>query len=233
MNIVLHHAHAWDVPTGEAIALQQQLAEYVLQQPLADWPQTVGGVDVSVHHNEVQAAVVVMALPSLDVRTHALWRGPVEYPYVPGLLSWREIPALLRALEQLESLPDLILADAQGIAHPRRLGMAAHLGVLLDLPVIGVAKSRLIGEPAQPDDYPGAQAALMDRGQQIGTILRTRAGVKPLYVSVGHRVTLEDAVNLTLACCTRYRLPEPTRQAHLLSRAAFAGKDRGTPYLPD
>lgn len=222
MKITLHHSHPWNVSTGQAIAYQELLSALVRQTPLTATPRTVAGVDVSVRNDHVQAAVAVLAFPTLDMITYAVWRGPVEWPYVPGLLSFREIPALLRALEQLDSLPDLIMADAQGIAHPRRLGMAAHLGVLLDWPVIGVAKSRLTGDYLEPDDYPGAQSALMDDDERIGTVLRTRAGVKPLYVSVGNRVTLADAVNMTLACCTRYRLPEPTRQAHLLSRNAGA-----------
>lgn len=221
MKLQLHHAHPWNVTTGQAIAIQNELAALVRSESLQDLPATVAGVDVSVHRDEVQAAVAVLEYPSLDLVDHALWRGPVEYPYVPGLLSFREIPAVLRGLEQLDTLPDLIMADAQGIAHPRRLGMAAHLGILLDLPVIGVAKSRLVGEYSEPDDYSGARVPLLAEGEQVGEVVRTRGGVKPLFVSIGHRVTLPEAVALTLSCCTRYRLPEPTRQAHLLSRDGY------------
>lgn len=221
MNLELHHAHPWDVTTGQATEIQKQLAGLVRAEPLRRTPATIAGVDVSVHGDEAQAAVAVLAYPSLDLLNHALWRGPVVYPYVPGLLSFREVPAVLRALEQLPDLPDLIMADAQGVAHPRRVGMAAHLGILLDLPVLGVAKSRLVGEYAEPEDYPGARSPLMVGSEQVGEVVRTRAGVKPLFVSIGHRITLDEAVGLVLACCTRYRLPEPTRQAHLLSRDGY------------
>lgn len=221
MDLTLHHTHAWNVTTGKAIAIQERLASLVRTMPLRHTPRTIAGVDVSVQRDEVQAAVAVLAFPSLEPVNHALWRGPVEYPYVPGLLSFREIPALLHALEGLDAMPDLIMADAQGIAHPRRLGMAAHLGVLLDTPVLGVAKSRLVGDYAEPDDYPGAHTPLTDGNEPIGAVVRTRAGVKPLFVSVGHRVTLAEAVGFVLAAQTRYRLPEPTRHAHLLSRSNF------------
>ncbi|MGL4651433.1 MAG: deoxyribonuclease V [Caldilineaceae bacterium] len=221
MNLTLHHEHPWDVTTGQATEIQRQLASLVRAEPMTVPPTTIAGVDVSVHGDEAQAAVAVLAYPSLDILNHALWRGPVAYPYVSGLLSFREVPAVLRALEQLPELPDLIMADAQGIAHPRRVGMAAHLGILLDVPVIGVAKSRLVGEFVEPDDYPGARSPLLAGGEQLGEVVRTRAGVKPLFISIGHRVTLAEAVALVLACCTRYRLPEPTRQAHLLSRDGY------------
>lgn len=221
MHLTLHHAHEWNVPTGEAVEIQKRLAGQVRSVPLPHPPQTIAGVDVSVRRNEVQAAVAVLAYPSLEPLRQALWRGPVEYPYVPGLLSFREVPALLRALEELDVMPDLFMADAQGIAHPRRMGMAAHLGVLLDAPVVGVAKSRLIGDYAEPEDRVGAQSPLIDGDEQIGAVLRTRAGVKPLFVSIGHRITLAEAVSLVLAAQTRFRLPEPTRLAHLLSRSGF------------
>ncbi len=225
MNLMLQHAHPWDVTTGQAVEIQKQLAGLVRAEPLTFTPATIAGVDVSIHGDEAQAAVAVLAYPSLDIVNHALWRGPVAYPYVSGLLSFREVPAVLRALEQLHELPDLIMADAQGIAHPRRIGMAAHLGILIDMPVIGVAKARLVGDPVEPDDYPGARVPMMVRGEQVGEIVRTRTGAKPLYVSIGHRITLPEAVDLVLHCCTRYRLPEPTRQAHLLSRDGYTRPD--------
>lgn len=221
MNLTLHHTHAWNVTTGQAIAIQEKLAGLLRAIPLPHTPRTIAGVDVSVHRDEVQAAVAVLAFPSLEPVNHALWRGPVEYPYVPGLLSFREIPALLRALEMLDAMPDLIMADAHGFSHPRRMGMASHLGVLLETPVLGVAKSPLIGEYVEPDDYPGAQSPLTDKGELIGAVVRTRAGVKPVFVSVGHRITLAEAVGFVLAAQTRYRLPEPTRHAHLLSKSNF------------
>lgn len=226
MNLHLHHAHAWDVTPAQAAGIQARLAAQVRVEPLAHLPATIAGVDVSVREGAggsvAQAAVVLLSFPALEGIERAVWRGPVAWPYVPGLLSFREVPALLHALEKLNSLPDLIMADAQGIAHPRRLGLASHLGVLLDLPVIGVAKSRLIGAFVEPADVVGAQTPLLADGEQVGAVLRTRAGVRPLCVSVGHRVTLPEAIDLVLRCCTRYRMPEPTRLAHLLSRADVA-----------
>jgi deoxyribonuclease V len=178
----------------------------------------VAGVDMSVREDRVWAAVVVLALPDLTVVDQARWEGPVVFPYVPGLLSFREAPAVLAALAELQVWPDLIMADAQGIAHPRRLGLASHLGVLLEKPTVGVAKSRLTGRAAEPDQSRGAWTPLMDRGEQVGVVLRTRPNVSPVYVSVGHRITLDEAVAWTMRCTTRYRLPEPTRLAHRLSK---------------
>ncbi len=239
----LHHTHAWDVTPAEAAEIQRELAGYVRALPLPRPPRTIAGIDVSVQQGTlpaqaglggtvmrggtvVQAAVVVLALPSLETIAQATWRGPADYPYVPGLLSFREVPAVLRALTALEEMPDLIMADAHGVAHPRRLGMAAHLGVLLERPVLGVAKSKLVGDYAMPADAVGAQSPLCADGEQIGVALRTRVGVKPLFVSVGHRITLAEAVAIVLATRTRFRLPEPARRAHcsaarILQQARF------------
>ena len=218
MDWTIHHAHPWDVTLEAAVAIQRTLAPLVREEPLPQPPRTIAGVDMSVRGDQVQAAVVVLALPTLEIIDQAVWRGPVEFPYVPGLLSFREVPAVLRALAQLRIQPDLIMADAQGRAHPRGLGLACHLGVLLDWPVFGVAKSRLTGTYAEPTDVTGAQSPLLRAKAVIGAVLRTKAKTKPVYVSIGHRITLSEAVALTFACTTRYRLPEPTRQAHLLSK---------------
>jgi deoxyribonuclease V len=218
MTLTIHHAHPWQLTAHEAVALQHQLAPLVREEPLPQSPRTIGGVDMSVRGDQVQAAVVVLALPTLALIDQAIWRGTVEFPYVPGLLSFREAPAVLRALAQLNALPAVLMADAQGRAHPRRLGLACHLGVLLDWPVIGVAKSRLIGTFQAPPAERGAHTPLRDRQEIIGAVVRTRADAQPVYVSVGHRITLPQAIDLTLACTTRYRIPEPTRQAHLLSK---------------
>ena len=221
IDLPLHHAHAWNVTPAQAVDIQRKLAALVRPLPLHGRPRTLAGVDVSVLRGEVQAAVVVLDFGSLELVAEARWRGPAAFPYVPGLLSFREIPAVLRALELLDALPDLIMADAHGVAHPRRMGMAAHLGVLLDTPVVGVAKSKLLGAYAPPADTAGAQTPLYDGLEQIGVVLRTRAGVKPLFVSVGPRITMPEAVEVVLATQTHYRMPEPTRRAHLLSRRDF------------
>lgn len=218
MQLTIHHAHAWDVTPGEAVTIQRTLAPLVREEPLAAPPQTIAGVDMSVRGDQVQAAVVLVAYPALTVLEQATWQGQVEFPYVPGLLSFREVPAVLRALEQLSTLPDLIMCDAQGRAHPRRLGLACHLGVLLDLPTVGVAKSLLTGKHDPLGPNKGDQVPLYSGRETIGAVVRSRTQIKPLYVSVGHRITLPEAIDLTLACTTRYRLPEPTRQAHVVSK---------------
>lgn len=218
-RLPLHHEHTWEISPREAVALQRSLAAYVRIEPLAAEPKTIAGVDVSVRGNLVQAAVVLLDAETLSPVAQAVWRDEVRFPYVSGLLSFREIPAVLAALEQLPSLPDLIMCDGQGIAHPRRIGLASHLGVLLDLPTVGAAKSRLIGVAEEPPMAAGSWTPLRHHEEIVGAVLRTRTGVKPMYVSPGHRVTLGEAMRIVLQCVTRYRMPEPTRLAHLLSRA--------------
>jgi deoxyribonuclease V len=175
----------------------------------------VCGIDVHyLDEGIAHAAAAVLSFPGLEPRGHAFARRRVAFPYIPGLLSFREVPAALAALARLSIAPDLILCDGQGIAHPRRCGLASHLGLLAGLPSIGVAKTRLIGEHRGPPARRGAWVPLVDRGERIGAVLRTRAGVKPVYVSIGHRVSLETAVRYAMACTTRYRIPEPLRSAH-------------------
>jgi len=164
-----------------------------------------------------RAAVAVLGCPSLELVDHAIFLTPTRFPYVPGLLSFREIPAVIGALEKLTVTPDLLLCDGQGIAHPRRFGIASHLGLLCGIPSIGVAKTRLIGEPVEPPDQRGAFVPLLDHGETIGAILRSRPGVKPLYISIGHCISLATALDYVMACVTRYRLPETTRWAHRLA----------------
>ncbi len=216
----LHHGHPWNVTPGEAIAIQQRLRSFVLlEDRLPEKVGTLAGIDVGFKQKgEVtRAAVAVLDYPSLQLMTRAMAEVETGFPYVPGLLSFREIPAILEALKKLPQLPDLLLCDGQGIAHPRRLGIASHLGVLLDHPTIGVAKSRLIGSHPPVPDEKGSWVPLWDRDEVIGAVLRTRKGVKPLYVSPGHLVCLETAVSWVMACVTRYKLPETTRWAHRLA----------------
>ncbi len=221
VEIPPHCRHPWDVTPEEARAIQARLAARVREEPLDREVATVAGLDMGVRRERGRAVAVVLAVPSLSLVESAVWEGPVPFPYVPGLLSFREVPGLLRALEQLHTEPDLLFTDSQGRAHPRRLGLASHLGVLLDRPTIGVAKARLCGQPqGELSDVRGAWVPLVDRGQVIGAAVRTRPGAKPVYVSVGHRITLAEAVEWTLRCTTRYRLPEPTRLADRLSRGA-------------
>lgn len=211
--------HSWPLTPAEARALQASLRGCVERQDRLPELRHVAGVDVgyAAAGRVTRAAVVVLSYPGLERVDQAVVCQPTAFPYVPGLLSFRELPAVLAAIEQLRVLPDLYLYDGQGLAHPRRFGVACHLGVLLDAPTIGVAKTRLIGTHAPPPAEKGGWTPLEDGGEVIGAVLRTRSGVKPLYVSTGHRVSLATSVRLTLACTTRYRLPETTRQAHRLA----------------
>ncbi len=215
----IQHPHSWDVAPKEAIAIQQQLRHQIITTDRFDDIQTVAGVDVG-YEDEGQttrAAVAVLDYPSLDLLETTIARKPTAFPYVPGLLSFRELPAVLAALEKLNNLPDLLLCDGQGYAHPRRIGIACHLGVLTNIPAIGVGKTRLIGQYRAVDDKRGAWQPLLHKDEVIGAVLRTRQGVKPLYISIGHRISLDSAIAYVMACTTRYKLPETTRVAHRLA----------------
>ena len=212
--------HPWNLTPAQAIDLQRRLAARVeAADRLPARIATVAGVDVGYEDEQrtTRAAVAVLSFPDLAPLEQVIARRPTTFPYVPGLLSFRELPAVLDALSQLSVMPDIILCDGQGRAHPRRFGIACHLGVLLDLPTIGVGKTRLIGRHLEPGPERGDWTPLLDHAEEIGAVLRTRPGVKPLYISGGHRVCLRTAIELTLACLTRYRLPETTRAAHRLA----------------
>jgi deoxyribonuclease V len=212
-------SHPWNLSPAEAIALQRELRPHLILEDRLGPVRRVAGVDVGFEAGGTvtRAAVAVLRYPELDVLETAIARRPTTFPYVPGLLSFRELPAVLEALEQLREPPDLLLCDGQGIAHPRRLGIASHLGLLVDIPAIGVAKSRLCGMHEEPPNQRGAWTPLWAEGEIIGAVLRTRPGVKPLYISPGHRINLATAIQYVMACCTRYRLPETTRHAHRLA----------------
>ena len=216
--------HPWAVSPREAIAIQQRLRERVECEDRLGSIRLVAGIDVGFEagNTVTRAAVAVLSFPELELVDYALAREPTRFPYVPGLLSFREIPTVLAALERLKEVPDLILCDGQGIAHPRRLGIACHLGVLIDLPTIGVGKSRLIGEHAEVPEERGEWVALRDHGELIGAVLRSRTRVKPIYVSSGHRIGLHSALEYVMACTGRYRLPETTRWAHRLASGTEA-----------
>ncbi|NLX37753.1 MAG: deoxyribonuclease V [Chloroflexi bacterium] len=210
-------SHRWDVSPGEAAQIQRDLAARLLHSDTLDEVRLVAGVDVGLWQGRARAAVTVHALPALDQVEAVVCEGEVTFPYVPGLLSFREGPVVLAALAQLHTIPDVLIFDGQGYAHPRRMGLASHIGVLLDWPSIGCAKSRLVGQHDEPADARGSAAALWDGEEQIGLVLRTRQAVRPVYVSVGHRVGLGHAAEIVLACGAGYRLPEPTRWAHRLA----------------
>lgn len=212
-------SHPWALAPADAVALQRELRAHLILTDRLGPVRRVAGVDVGFEADGAvtRAAVAVLRYPELELLESAIARRPTTFPYIPGLLSFRELPAVLAALEQLRESPDLLLCDGQGIAHPRRFGLASHLGLLADLPSIGVAKSRLCGTHEEPPNQRGAWTPLRAGEEIIGAVLRTRPGVKPVYVSPGHRISQETALAYVMHCCTRYRLPETTRYAHRLA----------------
>jgi deoxyribonuclease V len=218
--------HKWSLSFAQAIKLQKQLACKVKLAPIRKMPKLVAGLDCAFSKNgrEITAAAVVLRLPDFEFVETATASQKVTFPYIPGLLSFREAPACLAAVEKLKAKPDVFIIDGQGIAHPRRLGIAAHLGLFFDKPTIGCAKSRLIGDYEDPPLEKGAYSLLTAPSHEscatshevIGAVLRTRKAVKPVFISVGNKCTLEDAIKIVLACTTRFRIPEPTRLAHQL-----------------
>lgn len=219
MSFKLALSHSWDVSIAEAKQIQLELAQRVILKDQFESPRFVAGVDVGFEQNGkvTRAAIAVLNYPDLTLVDKSLVRCTTVFPYVPGYLSFRELPAVLKALDQLKTIPDMFLCDGQGIAHPRRFGIACHLGVLTDIPSIGVAKSRLVGTYQEPGLNKGDQSSLYDKGEVIGVVLRTRHHVKPLFVSPGHRMTMTSATHWVLNCTSRYRLPETTRYAHQLA----------------
>lgn len=210
--------HRWDVSPKRAIRIQRDLADRVVHEPLPRRPTRIAGADMAFTPDgeSCVAGVVVWDRRRQAVLEERVSVQRVRFPYVPGLLSFREAPAVLATLRKLHCVPDVLLMDGQGFAHPRRMGLACHIGVVADLPTIGCAKSRLCGEHREPGTTRGCRRDLLDGEEVIGSVVRSRARVKCIYVSVGHRATLGGAVDLVLSCCTRYRLPEPTRLAHRL-----------------
>jgi len=209
--------HSWDLEPAAAMRLQTELRQRLVLAWDGRPVDSVAGVDVSLPTDRARAAIVVLSFPTLQPLEAVTAEVPLTFPYVPGLLSFREAPAILAAWDKLVRLPDLLLFDGQGIAHPRGLGIAAHMGLWLERPTIGVAKSRLYGRHTEPGPNLGDQAPLLSQTKPpsvIGAVLRTRPGTNPLYISPGHLIDVPQAVEFTLACVTRYRLPEPTRWAH-------------------
>ena len=225
--MIVHELHRWDLPPREAARLQGELRARLVTRPLPKRIDLVAGGDIAYcpRSNRMFAAVAVLRLPGLETVEEVSVSRAVVYPYVPGLLSFREAPALLEAFGRLRNTPDAILVDGQGQAHPRGLGIAAHLGLCLETPTIGCAKSRLCGEHEEPGPSPGDRTPLTLAGRVVGAVLRTRAKVKPLYISAGHLCDLEGAVRLVLACCAGYRNPEPTRRTHGLVNRLKAQQD--------
>ena len=210
--------HRWDICPRDAIELQKKLTGKVSFAPLTAAPRTIAGVDCAFLDGgrRIIAAAVLCDATTMDVIASAHDIRACEFPYVPGLLSFREAPAVIAAVKKLPSRPDLLMCDGQGVAHPRGLGLGSHVGLWMDIPTIGVAKSRLCGKHRPPGSRRGSRTQLRYEGKVVGAVVRTRTAVRPLYISVGHRVTLGDAIRWTLRCARGVRLPEPTRRAHQL-----------------
>jgi deoxyribonuclease V len=216
----IYQRHTWSLTVDEAVKIQEQLtSEVITEDQLKEPVQYVAGVDMGFEENGTisRAAVAVLSFPDLQLQETSIAHRPTTFPYIPGFLSFREIPAVLDALEKIQTIPDLILCDGQGIAHPRRFGIACHLGLLVDIPTIGVAKSLLIGKHDDLPETKGSWQPLIHKGETIGAVLRTRMGVKPVYVSSGYKVSLPTAIDYVLRCTTKYRLPETTRIADKLA----------------
>ena len=216
--MISQRPHRWDVSYREAICIQEQLRANISLSNSARAISSVAGDDVSysTRGGEAVAGVLVLSYPDLDLMDEAFVRGRISFPYIPGLLSFREAPLLLQAFRGLRRLPDVVLYDGQGIAHPRGFGLASHMGVLLDLPSVGCAKKKLVGEFGEVGLQAGSTIPLKMEGRTIGAVIRTRRGVKPVFVSPGHRIDLESSIKLVLRTCRGFRLPEPLRRAHLM-----------------
>ena len=212
--------HSWDLKLEEAITLQTELSSRVIRRSRVESADiaAVAGVDVGYTNNMAHAAVVVLNLTDLKVLEKAVASKTVTFPYVPGMLSFREGPVILEALAKLKLPPDLLIIDGQGIAHPRRFGIASHIGLLTDIPAIGCAKKKLLGDYEEPQRTRGSISYLTDGNETIGAVVRTRTAVKPIFVSIGHLMDLKDSIQIILKSCRGYRLPEPIRSADHLSR---------------
>jgi len=219
--------HSWNLTPKEAIALQKRLASQVVLKPLPARINLVAGGDVgySSSYKIAVAALATYTYPSLEFRELVQFSDEIAYPYMPGLLSFRELPLLLKTFQLLQEQPDVVLCDGQGVAHPRRLGLASHLGLRLDLPTVGCAKRRLVGTHGKVGPKKGQYRSLKHRHEQVGVVLRTRTKVKPLYLSPGHLADFESSRKLVMRCCLKYRLPEPIRQAHLAVQRGVRGED--------
>ncbi len=208
--------HDWQLNINQALDIQRRLQTRVSRSGRVISPRFIAGVDIAVGKagGMAQAAVIVLSYPELRLVETAVAQGELDFPYIPGLLSFRESPLILAACHKLSVTPDLILVDGQGVAHPRRFGLASHLGLFLDRPTIGCAKSLLCGSHEVPGVEPGSYTEVIDKGETIGVALRTKLGVKPVYVSIGHKIDLQSAIHWVMRCCRGYRLPEATRLAH-------------------
>ncbi|CAI6065489.1 Endonuclease V [Paenibacillus sp. JJ-100] len=207
--------HRWNISELEAVNIQQELARKVIQEDAFDQIHYVAGVDVaySKSNDKLIAAIVILESESLKLVESVIVEDTVQFPYIPGLFSFRELPPVIKAFEKIKTTPQLVVCDGQGLAHPRRFGLACHLGVLYDIPTIGCGKTKLLGNYNEPEPHRGALSPLVDNDEIIGSVLRTQKNIKPIFVSVGHRISLSTACHWILKLSPKYRLPETTRQA--------------------
>lgn len=207
----------WKVTPSEAIQIQKDLRQKVQIEALKSPIRTIAGADISFNRFDpmVYAGIVTLSFPELQVLSYALVKAPATFPYIPGLLSFREIPALMQAWNLFPEKPDLVMVDGQGIAHPRRLGIATHFGLETGVPTIGCGKSPLLNTFTQPSQKKGSIGEILHEGEQVGVVLRTKDNIQPLFISPGNNVSIDDAQHIVLQCIRKHRLPEPTRQAHL------------------
>jgi len=224
MNPVINHA--WNLSEGEALKLQTTLSDKVIIEDSFSNIRLVAGVDVAYEKfsDRLVAAVVILDSNTLEIIESVTSKDSVHFPYIPGLFSFRELPSLVKAFSKLKNQPDLIVCDGQGIAHPRRFGLACHLGVIFDVPTIGCGKSRLLGVHQEPGPKRGDSSPLIDNDECIGCALRTQIDIKPIYISTGHRISLTSACNWVLKLSPKYRLPETTRQADQLVKKELTFK---------
>jgi deoxyribonuclease V len=219
--------HDWNVTPSEAVQIQRDLQSRVSIEPLQKEIKVIAGVDVSLNmfEKDIYAGVVLLSYPDMQVLGHSVIKSRTDFPYIPGLLSFREIPALLECFKTLPEMPDLVMVDGQGIAHPRHFGIASHLGVILDIPTIGCGKSKLYGSYTEPTEVGQAESIIDPKtGELLGKAFKSKARSNPLIISPGHKVSVNEALAITKACLRGYRLPEPTRQAHLLTNAFRKGE---------
>lgn len=217
----IYEVHGWDVTPKEAMDIQERLRKQIVLEnaPEVESINKIGAADVSYDKktNLVYATVVIFSFPDLRVLEEKDAIRPATFPYIPGLLVFREGPALIEAFQKIATNPDVIIFDGQGIAHPRGIGIATHMGILLDEPSIGCAKTVLVGDYAEPEETAGSQSPLIKEGVELGVALRTKNRVEPVFVSIGHKIDLKTAIKIVLECTRGYRLPEPVRQAHIVS----------------
>lgn len=225
----IRQLHNWNVSIEQAKAIQLELKDRIQIKKLGSPVRSVAGCDVSYSKKTEMcfAVVMVFKFPTMDIVEQTQASGPVNFPYVPGYLTFREAPILLKAFEKIENMPDLVLFDGQGIAHRRQMGLAAHLGLILDLPSIGCAKNVLVGKFEQPEDIQGSYTELIYQNRIIGAVVRTRDGVKPLFVSSGYKITIDEAIEWVLRACTKYRIPEPIRRSHITVNQLRANYEKG------